>query len=96
MGVVGLRHPLYGIGAPAVEGATPDVTVGPRPVAVRTVGDGEADQDFGGVRVDVLADAALGDPRRWRELLDFSGIDDPRQIPPGAVLAVPPANGGSQ
>jgi hypothetical protein len=83
--------------AEGVEGGTlTDATVGPRPAAVRTVGDGAADEDFGGVRVDVLADVALGDARRWRELLAFNGIDDPLQVRPGTVLAVPPAEGGAR
>lgn len=70
-----------------------DATVGPRPAAVRTVGDGEADEDFGGVRVDLLADAALGDARRWRELMAFNNIDDPLRVRAGSVLSVPPSEG---
>jgi hypothetical protein len=66
---------------------------GLRPAAVQAVGDGSADEEFAGVRPDLLARAALGDPHRWRELLEHNGIDHPFQVAPGTVLAVPPAEG---
>lgn len=65
-----------------------------RPVAVRAMGDGGADADFTGVRPDLLALTALGDPSRWRDLMAHNGIDDPLQVPPGTVLAVPRAEDG--
>jgi hypothetical protein len=82
--------------AVGVEGSgSVDAPPGPRPVAVRAVGDGEADEDFGGVRPDLLAHAALGDARRWRELMAYNGIDDPLRVRAGSVLAVPPTDGDS-
>jgi hypothetical protein len=62
---------------------------GGRPWAVAAVGDGSAEPAFSGVRIDLLAAEALGDPGRWRELADHNGIDDPLAIPPATVLTVP-------
>jgi nucleoid-associated protein YgaU len=36
-----------------------------------------------------LAATYLGDPRRWREIAEANGIDDPLRLPPGAPLVVP-------
>lgn len=41
---------------------------------------------------DTLADLAatyLGDPRRWREIAETNGIDDPLRLRPGAALVMP-------
>ena len=41
---------------------------------------------------DTLADLAatyLGDPRRWREIAEANGIDDPLRLVPGAALVMP-------
>ncbi|WP_117212437.1 hypothetical protein [Allorhizocola rhizosphaerae] len=42
-----------------------------------------------GVRFDVLAAEALGDPTQWRELAHHNDIANPLDVRPGAVLAVP-------
>lgn len=36
-----------------------------------------------------IAAAVLGDPARWREVLDANGLDDPLDLPPGLTLQVP-------
>lgn len=59
--------------------------------AVAAIGDGAAEPGFSGVRFDLLAAEALGSPLRWRELADSNGIDNPLDVPAGAVLAVPSA-----
>jgi len=69
-------------------------TAATRPVAIRAMGDGSADTDFTGVRPDLLALTAFGDPSRWRDLMVHNGIDDPLHVPPGTVLAVPRAEDG--
>jgi hypothetical protein len=61
--------------------------------AVMAVGDGAAEPGFSGVRLDVLANDALGSPFRWRQLARFNQIADPLDVPAGTPLAVPP--GGS-
>jgi hypothetical protein len=61
--------------------------------AVQAVGDGGAEADFTGVRMDLLAAQALGSPTGWRRLAEHNDIDNPLAVPPGAVLAVP---GGGQ
>ncbi len=37
-----------------------------------------------------IAHALLGDPNRWREILDFNHMKDPKVIVPGMVLKIPP------
>ena len=54
--------------------------------AVQAVGNGSG-QD--GVRFDLLAAEALGDPSRWRELAEHNNIADPLRVPAGSVLGVP-------
>lgn len=54
--------------------------------AVLAVGSGGGDT---GVRFDLLAAEALGDPGRWRELAAHNNVADPLRVPAGAVLAVP-------
>jgi hypothetical protein len=63
--------------------------------AVRAVGDGSAEPGFGGVRFDLLAAQALGNPFLWRRLAAFNDVDNPLTVEPGTVLAVPPAAGGA-
>lgn len=75
-----------GAGASAGGGA---LVAGPRVAAVQAVGDGWTDDDFTGVRPDLLAHTALGDPLRWRELLEHNGVDNPLHVAAGTVLAVP-------
>jgi hypothetical protein len=36
-----------------------------------------------------LAATYLGDPRRWREIAEANGIDDPLRLPAGAALVMP-------
>jgi hypothetical protein len=66
---------------------------GPRPTAVLAIGDGSADDGFSGVRPDLLAQTALGNPHGWRELLAHNGIDNPFEVVAGTVLAVPDETG---
>jgi hypothetical protein len=58
--------------------------------AVQAVGDGQAEPGHSGVRLDLLAAEAVGDSLDWRKLAEHNGIDDPLDVPAGAVLAVPP------
>ncbi|GAA1832123.1 hypothetical protein GCM10009682_58270 [Luedemannella flava] len=75
----------------AATGAGPVGIGGPAGGAVAAIGDGAAEPGFSGVRFDLLATEALGSPQRWRELADHNGIDNPLDVPAGAVLAVPSA-----
>ena len=63
--------------------------------AVQAVGDGEAGEGYGGVRFDLLASAALGDPQRWRQLAEHNSIGNPMEVVPGSVLSVPRPGGAS-
>ncbi|MBB5872955.1 hypothetical protein F4553_006389 [Allocatelliglobosispora scoriae] len=54
--------------------------------AVEAVGNGSGGQ---GVRFDLLAADALGDPTKWRELAEHNGIANPLSVPSGSVLGVP-------
>jgi hypothetical protein len=64
--------------------------------AVRAVGDGEPAGGFSGVRLDLLADEALGNPFRWRDLAEHNDIADPFDVPAGTALAVPDPTPGSR
>jgi hypothetical protein len=57
--------------------------------AVQAVGDGQAGGGYSGVRVDLLATEALGDPLEWRRLADLNDLANPLEVPAGSVLAVP-------
>ncbi len=59
--------------------------------AVQAVGDGRVEPGFSGVRFDLLATDGLGSPFLWRELAAYNNIANPLDVPPGTVLAVPPA-----
>ena len=61
--------------------------------AVLAIGDGQAEPGFSGVRFDLLANDALGNPLRWRLLAEHNPITDPLAVPPGPVLTVPPLDG---
>lgn len=39
-----------------------------------------------------ISHALLGDANRWREILDFNHIKDPKIIVPGMVVKIPPSN----
>ncbi|MDI1463780.1 hypothetical protein QEZ54_22605 [Catellatospora sp. KI3] len=54
--------------------------------AVQVTGNGA---DGAGVRFDLLAATALGDPTRWRELAEHNGVTNPLAVAPGSVLGVP-------
>jgi hypothetical protein len=58
--------------------------------AVQATGDGAAEPGYSGVRVDLLAAEALGDPLDWRRLTDHNDLADPLDVPAGTVLTVPP------
>jgi len=75
--------------AAPLEESGPEGVSGLRPAAVQAIGDGAADDEFAGIRPDLLALSALGNPLRWRELLAHNGIDDPLLVESGSVLAVP-------
>jgi hypothetical protein len=91
---VGPGHSLAPV-AIASDGATGGVATGgggvsgARVAAVQAVGDGWADDDFAGVRPDLLSQTAFGTPLRWRELLEHNGVDNPMTVSAGTVLAVP-------
>ena len=58
--------------------------------AVPALGDGESEPGYSGVRFDLLAADALGNPYRWRSLAEYNNIANPLDVPAGSVLAVPP------
>jgi hypothetical protein len=71
---------------------------GARPVprssgAVQAVGDGATEPGFSGVRFDLLATDAIGNPMRWRLLAEHNRIANPLDVPAGSVLSVPPLGG---
>jgi hypothetical protein len=57
--------------------------------AVQAIGDGASEPGFSGVRLDLLANQALGTPTAWRELAEHNEIDNPLAVTAGTVLAVP-------
>lgn len=57
--------------------------------AVQAVGDGAAAPGYSGVRIDLLAAEAVGDPLDWRRLAEHNDLDHPLQVPAGTVLSVP-------
>jgi hypothetical protein len=59
------------------------------PDAVQATGDGGSEDGFGGVRFDLLAASALGNPLRWRALAEHNDIANPMDVAPGTVLSVP-------
>ncbi len=61
--------------------------------AVQAIGDGQAEPGFSGVRFDLLAADAVGNPFRWRSVAEHNAIANPLAVPPGAVLSVPPLDG---
>ena len=61
--------------------------------AVEAVGDGRVEPGYTGVRFDLLATDGLGSPFLWRQLAAYNDVANPLQVPPGTVLAVPPASG---
>lgn len=63
--------------------------------AVQAVGDGDSSPGYAGVRFDLLAASALGDPQRWRQLAEHNGIANPMEVAPGTVLSVPRGDGAS-
>jgi hypothetical protein len=68
--------------------------VGSEAGAVRAIGEGSAEPDYSGVRFDLLVTDAVGNPFLWRRLAQHNGIDNPYDVPAGAVLAVPPELSG--
>jgi len=81
-------------GQRADPGGVAALTGGPARVgAVQAIGDGAAEPGFTGVRLDLLAAEALGSPTRWRQLAEHNDIDNPLDVPAGAVLAVPEIGG---
>lgn len=63
--------------------------------AVQAVGDGDEATGYSGVRFDLLAASALGNPQRWRMLAEHNGIANPMEVAPGTVLSIPPVAGTS-
>lgn len=64
--------------------------------AVQAVGEGNADPEYTGVRFDLLATDALGNPFLWRRLAQHNDIDNPFAISPGEVLSIPTELAGTQ
>ena len=64
--------------------------------AVQAVGEGNADPEYTGVRFDLLATDALGNPFLWRRLAQHNDIDNPLRINPGEVLSIPTELAGAQ
>lgn len=63
--------------------------------AVSAVGDGDGDEEFSGVRMDLMSASTLGDPLQWRTLAEHNDIDNPLTVPAGTVLTAPTSPGGS-
>jgi hypothetical protein len=63
--------------------------------AVQAIGDGGSEPGYSGVRFDLLAEEALGNPTRWRLLAEHNRIANPLDVPAGTVLSVPPLGGAS-
>jgi hypothetical protein len=61
--------------------------------AVQAIGDGRTEPDFSGVRFDLLAADAIGNPFRGRLLAEHNAIANPLSVPPGTVLSAPPLDG---
>lgn len=58
---------------------------GTRRAAIQAVGGGAGT----GVRFDLLAAEALGDPQQWRVLAEHNEVANPLDVPAGTVLGVP-------
>jgi nucleoid-associated protein YgaU len=43
-----------------------------------------------GDTIDWIAHEEYGDPSRWRFIAAVNGIDDPKRLKPGQVLAIAP------
>lgn len=71
----------------------PGVGVAPPGTAVAAVGDGDGDEEYSGVRMDLLAAHTLGDPREWRALAEHNDVANPLTVPAGTVLTVPETGG---
>jgi hypothetical protein len=59
---------------------------------------GTGDDPEGGLgseRLDEIATARYGDPAWWKVIASFNNIDNPWNIPPGLVLAIPPGPSSS-
>jgi Contractile injection system tube protein len=80
----------------ANDAAGSPVELGGAKDAVQAVGEGNTDPGYSGVRFDLLATDALGNPFQWRQLAEHNDIDDPFHVQPGQVLAVPPGLPGPQ
>lgn len=75
---------------PPPPGTTVDLDAEPAGV-VTTSGDGGEAGGFAGVRPDLVAAQALGNPLSWRLIAVYNDLDDPLRVPPGTVLRIPPA-----
>lgn len=53
-------------------------------------GEGEDEPDKSAERLDEIAAKQYGNPAWWRLIAAFNDIDDPWNVPAGAVLAIPP------
>jgi hypothetical protein len=69
--------------------AAASAPVVPTNQAVQAIGDGAREGGFSGVRFDLLASDALGNPMRWRLLAEHNRIANPLDVPSGTVLSVP-------
>src|SRR5262245_44982595 len=63
--------------------------------AVQAIGDGGSEPGYSGVRFDLMAEEAVGNPMRWRMLAEHDRIANPLDVPAGTVLSVPPIGAGS-
>jgi len=71
------------VGAAAASGGTPAAGAGALPgQGVHSVQDGDS--------LPSLAQAAYGDPSRWRDIAEASGVDNPLHLPRGLPLTIPP------
>jgi nucleoid-associated protein YgaU len=63
--------------------------------SIQAIGDGGHGPDYRGVRFDLLATAALGNPQRWRMLAEHNRIANPMEVAAGTVLSIPQSGGAS-
>jgi hypothetical protein len=51
---------------------------------------GAGDPDVAGERLEQVAERYYGNPKLWRVIARFNGIDDPTKVPPNTSLRIPP------
>lgn len=76
--------------APQASALAAASAAGPDAELVHQVVGGGGDEPGSGERLEDIAFLYYGDPSAWRRIAEANDIVDPTQIPPGAVLRIPP------